>query len=806
MFNPFAKRREKKGHGHSPGPNKPAGERFKFKEVPLLVFASTLLSLYALMDHYLNEPLGLFALALLFIIGAYARRGKALRVPRPLLVMLVLLLVAAMFVAVFVLKVHPEGALVSFLMILVLAKSYTLRKINDYSQLMFLSVLSMMAAGSYNPTHSFTLYVGLYTFLAGYTIYRFHLLTESLAHRRIQKTLPALVLNTGRRGWIRSFLLAAMVTCSIAAVIFSIIPRQTPNWTFSDDYASQQGTLTGFTQEMTLGQMANTLQDKTPVLRVKYLRDENQRSFSRTLYLRGMVLSQYVQFGNVWKWLEDRSGLGETRTLSFPEQSKSIPIQLAKLKPENQALWRICFEKSISTNLFVIDRPVAISVNRPVSLSYDAPANTLSAGSQSPGKGFTYELLTEHVPNLSKPTTRPSTLPLTAYRMIRIVPSRTTASGPYPTLAEATPMKLVAVAAYRPMAQKIIASLPPKASVEDKAARIEAYLRSNFTYTLDNTDVRRSVEPVVDFLTRRKHGHCEYFASAMALLARSLGMNAQIVVGYKGGEYNSFGDYFLVRNLDAHAWVEVYSPTRGWVEYDPTPLARDEFIREQDEKTFKWFWDLVDLLQYSWADKVANYDSKDRKEFMKQLQDKFLGINANLDNKKWSLNAILKRIIDFIKGQDYESVWLQVLHSFVAILVMILVVLLSRIVVVVAGIMWSGSRQYFQRRWEERFGGLWFCPVDFYRRLLLWLATHGITRSGTETAREFAERVGQAYPDVVQPFQMITETYLAVRFGKGGLAPRLRGELSQAADRVQIVIAGSEKMSPGPEADGGNGG
>lgn len=783
----------------------------RFKEVPFLVFAATLLALYALLDRYLRSPMGPFLIVAVGMAFAYSRRGRGLQVPRPVLVSLVVFLVAALNISVFVLKVHPEGALVAFLVILIVAKSLILRKLNDYSQLMFLSVLTMMAAGSYNPTRLFLPLMILYTLVAGYAVFRFHLLSEMVAHRQMQKTAPTLVVDTGSRSWVRPFLSAAMATCLAAGIIFVFIPREGPSLLFHNEYGSPQGSLTGFSQELALGQMTQTLQDPTAVLRVKYLRDEAHKTFSRVLYLRGAVLSQYVQFGNLWKWLEDRSGTGDVRSITFTTQGKSIPIQPATRKPEGQHLWRISYEGPISTNLFVIDRPVAVAVNRPVSLSYDPQTNTLFSGSQAPDNGFSYELLTEPEPDRTPPATRPAVAaapkgdrdaaaahrvhgPRRRHRRAHagIRDAARSPGGPV-VLAEPPTTKPVDVASFAPLARSILKDLPPGAGVEDKASRIESWLKANFTYTLDNRDVSRAAEPVMDFLVRRKHGHCEYFASAMAMLARSVGIDARVVVGFKGGEYNSFGDYYRVRNLDAHAWVEVFSPRQGWTRFDPTPPGREDFIREQEDKRFKWFWDLVDLVQYSWADRVANFDNKDRKSFMKSLQERMPDTELNLDDGRISLRKLWGKLVDFIKGKDYESVWLQLLHTCVALLVLVLVVIFGRILIDVAGIVASDVRRVVQRRWEERYGRLWFCPVEFYRRLLLWLSGRGVTRTSSETAREFAVRFGRAFPRANRPFRVVTEAYLAIRFGRRKLSPKGRAAVTEAAEHVQQTLAEPEK-------------
>ncbi len=818
---------------------------FKGKEVPILVLLCSLLGLFALVDRYLNDPTPLIFISSLVMLFALRRIGKTVKMPRVLAFMLVIVLILFLNFSVFILKMQPETALVFFLTVLVLSKSFILCNVNDYAQLLFLSLLSMLASGAYQPTNNFHLIAFVYTLLAGYAIFRFHLLTEFLSHRRIMDSISTLVIPTRKQGGFFSFLATAIVTCSLALVIFSFIPRQGPNWTLGDRFGSLQSSATGYSHEMVLGEMVKTLQDKTSVLRVKCVQDEKHKSYNRNLYLRGMVLSQYVRMGdNQWKWIDSRSHQLEKKIDPASPLSNIVSIQDPQVPLTRQIWWRISFEQPVPSNLFVIDRPLRIATNRPATLTYDPESNTIGISSQFQSKGFVYELMTEDVPNLTPPSKVSVPKPTASSAPNQVSPTPPAGSGkkfyipefeaprvtenvpnlprpseasvPEPEISsvpnqvfharsagysrnlhfpEFEQPKIVDIKPFAAVVKKVLERepLPALAGPEEKVQKLENWLKSNCQYTLDNTDVDRSREPIMDFLIRRKKGHCEYFASALAVLARSLGLEAQIVIGFKGGVYNSFGDYFLVRQCDAHAWVEVYYTGKGWVSYDPTPGARDESIRDQDAAAFKWFWDLVDLMQYSWADKLASLASNDRKEFLKNLQQKFLGPENEENEKKWSLNQVIKNLINLIKGQDYESVWLQVLHSIVAILVLVLVVLVSRIVYVVAGIAWSSLHQSFHRRWEKRFGSLWFCPVDFYRRTLLWLATRGMTRGGTETAWEFARRISETYPSIDPQFRFLTETYLAVRFGNIRLTTRQKDDLNLATTHIQSALAEKER-------------
>lgn len=142
-----------------------------------------------------------------------------------------------------------------------------------------------------------------------------------------------------------------------------------------------------------------------------------------------------------------------------------------------------------------------------------------------------------------------------------------------------------------------------------RAARIERYLIDNFEYTLDYVG-QSTEEPLESFLFDTRRGHCEYFASAMVLMLRAAGIPARLVTGYMGGEYNQLEDYFIVRQDNAHAWVEAFTPEDGWKTFDPTPPAGRPRIAESSWRLLmSQVWDFV---EFRWDRYVLTYDFYDQ--------------------------------------------------------------------------------------------------------------------------------------------------------------------------------------------------
>ncbi len=109
-------------------------------------------------------------------------------------------------------------------------------------------------------------------------------------------------------------------------------------------------------------------------------------------------------------------------------------------------------------------------------------------------------------------------------------------------------------------------------SPEAKARAIERYLPAHYAYTLD-LPASEPRDPIAYFLFERKRGHCEYFASTMAVMLRTLGIPSRVVTGFQGGVYNPIDQQQLIRASDAHSWVEALLPGLGWTTFDPTPAA-----------------------------------------------------------------------------------------------------------------------------------------------------------------------------------------------------------------------------------------
>ncbi len=154
--------------------------------------------------------------------------------------------------------------------------------------------------------------------------------------------------------------------------------------------------------------------------------------------------------------------------------------------------------------------------------------------------------------------------------------------------------------------------------------KFEIYLRANYPYSLEFRQHDAALDPTVDFLLNRKDtgGDCEYFASSMVMLSRSVGLSARVVNGYLGGEFNSIGGYYVVRQKDSHAWAEIYILGKGWLQSDPTPPASlaadssDSFLKH-------WGGEVSQFIENIWQAAVVSFDNESRHSVVQWLENAF---------------------------------------------------------------------------------------------------------------------------------------------------------------------------------------
>ena len=173
-------------------------------------------------------------------------------------------------------------------------------------------------------------------------------------------------------------------------------------------------------------------------------------------------------------------------------------------------------------------------------------------------------------------------------------------------------------------------------SAETRAAAVEAHLQNEYTYSMTGLG-RIGPDPVSWFLLRSRSGHCEYFAGGMAVMMRALGDPARMVGGYSGGDLSPAGDEAVVRQANAHAWVEVWlGPDRGWGVFDPTPAAhlpRLDSVTAGERLRYAW-----ESLQAGWDRYVLTFGVGEQMQLLTAAGDR---LAAAMVSWRWRDTAVI---------------------------------------------------------------------------------------------------------------------------------------------------------------------
>ncbi len=270
----------------------------------------------------------------------------------------------------------------------------------------------------------------------------------------------------------------------------------------------------------------------------------------------------------------------------------------------------------------------------------------------------------------------------------------------------------------------------------ERMRRLEDHLLRHGRYsdTPPRFDPASRRSPVESFLLGGMAAHCEYFASALVWMARSLGIPARLVNGFAGGRTNRIGGFVELTRSDAHTWVEVHYADAGWVRYDPTPAD----LRARPPVALSWserFRELGSALELWWYQRVIGFDRADQIQALKAAYFAWKGWG---DGPQMGPGMAQRAPWRFEPGLPWRPIG----------------------VVAAAAALLLGLATRLRRRERPP------APPAFYREALRLLARRGRERGPAAPARAFARRVAEALPEApAAAFQAVSEAYLAQRFG-----------------------------------------
>jgi len=567
----------------------------------------------------------------------------------------------------------PIGRVLAATIVLLGGKLMAPKAARDHFQVMLLSLLLLVGSAILTADISFALLFMLYLILCTAELVWIPFGT-ALRGRTVSPGFAKRVLLVG----------AGLVVGSIPLVLlfFVGLPRATaPLWRAAPSVAGQ---VSGFSDRVSLGDIGRIAESNAVAFRVEF--PEHEGILRPVPYWRGLVFE--ATDGVTWQ----QRPHAQDEPYSVPVTASGIGetvVQLVYLEPNGERA------------LFGLDRIGLVD-----------------------GDQVTSSVVREGAAHATQPITQ----------RIRY----TVLSDPDPFAP--TPLDPGSRAADL----AVPAGLPP--AVADTAAEVvggevdpyekaQLLLRHFQTggYTYSLSPPRGSGHPLEVFLTT-KIGYCEHFASAMALMLRSVGVPARMVVGYLGGDYNPNGDYYLVRQRSAHAWVEAYIGG-GWLRLDPTPVDQGPgSVTAQGRVGSATL--LIDALRHKWDTMVLGYDLRKQTGLFR------------------SLSGSLGSALHWRPG---------------AVDIAVVAVLAAALGVAGALLRRSGPTD----------------PViALYARLHRRLRRRGLIREPAEGPRDFALRASTELPGSADTIGRVTDGYVRLRYGGRRMPPDEVKRLREALRRV----------------------
>ena len=495
------------------------------------------------------------------------------------------------------------------------------------------------------------------------------------------------------------------------SMIFFLLPRVSSR--YLSNYASGSDLSTGFSNRVQLGRIGQIQQSSAVVMHVQI---ENDLEGAYDLKWRGVGLSQFD--GRVWSNPFVQTDLRLSVNGSYRLTSDPAAPGISS----HRVRYRVLLEP-MGTNIFFLAEKPASLIGNFSHVTTDAGGAVYNLDADHPVNRYEGESqLTE--PDASDLRLAPNTVPGALAHYLALPPLDNRISK---------------------LAESITAAAPNN---YDKAVAMERYLRTHFGYTLD---LARTIprDPLAYFLFERKKGHCEYFASSMAVMLRSLGIPSRIVTGFRGGEFNDLTDQYVVRASNAHSWVEAYFPTYGWVSFDPTPGGDLETRMGWSRLSL-----YIDAAASFWREWVINYDV---------THQQTLGEGANQtrrrlynDLRQWysrNYQALL---------ESARRTHQQITHSpgrwtAGSLAVMGLLIILMNLRPIIRALANRRLRAHPDRAPRES-AALW------YDQMLRRLARRGWRKSPGQTPHDFVEAIRE--PVLQKKVATFTRAYESARFGQ----------------------------------------
>jgi len=609
------------------------------------------------------------------------------------------------------------SATVHMVLFAVVVRTFSLRRDRDYTMLAILAFLMVLASAVLTVDSVFMLFFAVFMLMAVVTFILMEMRRSGQAarfqarhssdtqeHRHLAFSLarvtPGLVL---------------MILIGAAAMFF-LLPRMSTGYLGGYSYGTDFST--GFSDRVQLGRIGQIQQSDAVVMHIQIDGDRDGR---HELAWRGVALANFD--GKNWSNQREQYVLYREADGSFRIPLLGQGVARAWTSRYHLIHYRVLMEP-IGTNIFFL---------APWARRVEGAYRTLQIDSG----GAVSDLDSQRSVSLYEADSDISTPAAAELR---------TAGNNLPQFAPAY-LQLPNLG-LDPRIPRLAAQIASSASNNyDKAIAVERYLQSHYAYTLQ---LPRSAvaDPLANFLFERKQGHCEYFASSMAVMLRTLGIPSRVVNGFRSDEFNDVTGYYVVRGKNAHSWVEAYFPGYGWVTFDPTPGGAIESPQGWGRVML-----YLDAAASFWREWVVSYDTSHQYVLGQSLMS---GTRGFWERGRMWARLRYERLLDWARRSQRR-----VGHSpgrWFAISVALALVLMvlgnaGRITRMVR----ARQLQAHPERSPNQAATMW------YERMARYLALRGLQKPETQTAREFVRVIEDEH--LRRRVGEFTDAYESARFG-----------------------------------------
>ena len=589
-------------------------------------------------------------------------------------------------------------ATVRLICFLTVAKGLTVLSNRDAVYAVLIAFAELLAAALLSVSLLFFFFLSLFLFSSVAT------LTSWQVRLGTQQPIPQLPRHFSRR------LLGAAFTASFAIILFTValffvLPR-TARAAFQN-LVSSRFHLPGFSSNVRLGDIG-TLQTSSRTM--MHIKVEGRQPQILPYKWRSTAL---LQFDGL-RWTQSRSS-SERLKFSFGSLALAAEAAVPRRRTGRRLRYQVQISESGLDTLFVAGVPEYLESNLESILRQSN--GTLKTIGDAPSQ-FRYSVSSYLDPSNGDAAPPPS-------------PEERRIALSLPPLD--------------PRVAALARSLTPNEPDDwHRARRLEMWLQTNLEYTLE-LPATTQADPIAHFLFDRKKGHCEYFASTLAVMLRSLGVPTRVVTGFQGGTFNPVSGWHVVAASDAHSWVEAWIPNNGWTTFDPTPIGGRPAHTPLFAKLSNW----IDAADLFWQDWVLQYDLERQFKIAAALDNG--GIKRVLSRP--SRSRQLRELTAAAKaGLLLYGPWIFAL----AILGSLAWVLTP----------WLRVRQQERLR-RARLQAGQASPSDgaiLYRKLLDLLATQGLKKPDSSTPLEFARELPPS--ETAHQVAGFTHAYHRFRFGR----------------------------------------